>query len=433
MNIFDLATLVFENLARRKGRVVLTAVGVIIGTAAVVLLVSLGVGLQQNAANQLGGIGDLTKIQVFPMYGEPDPNTGAPSSTTLLTDETVAQIRELPGVTAVIPQDYLQSWGYITVGRAQGGGQFIGAGTDDLTNLGVRAQAGSLTLQRGSIVVGSSIPQSFYDPFAPPPTDGPPEPIDLLDKQVTITLVKWASDGAEIHKTIRARVAGIVAETRDEPDWSIYMSLDELTGYNAWVTGQPIDRNKVGYQQIVVRAASVEGVLDVADQISGLGYQAYTPQSFVQGINGFYTVLQIIFGGVGAIALLVAAIGIANTMTMAILERTREIGLMKAVGATNRHVLSVFLGESAGIGFLGGLGGVSLGWGLAQVANVFVMAYLAGQSVETGAPPPSVAVSTPAWLPVFALVFATLVGLLSGLYPALSAATLSPIKALKYE
>ena len=184
---------------------------------------------------------------------------------------------------------------------------------------------------------------------------------------------------------------------------------------------------------IVVRATSVEEVLDVTDQIAALGYQAYTPQSFVQGINGFYTVLQVIFGGVGAIALLVAAIGIANTMTMAILERTREIGLMKAVGATNRHVLTVFLGESAGIGFLGGLGGVLLGWGLGQVANVFVLAYLAGQSIETGAPPPSVAVSTPVWLPIFALLFATVVGLLSGLYPALSAATLSPIKALKYE
>jgi putative ABC transport system permease protein len=350
----------------------------------------------------------------------------------LLTDDTVAQLRGLAGVTAVIPQDYLQSWGYITVGRAQGGGQFIGVDTDDLTNLGVRAQGGTLEIKRGSIVVGSYVPQSFYDPFAPPSNE-PPEPVDLLDKQVTITLVKWASDGTEIHKTIRATVSGIIAETRDEPDWSVYMPLSEITGYNTWISGQPIDRNKVGYPMIIVRATGVEEVLDVTDQISALGYQAYTPQSFVQGINGFYTILQVIFGGVGAIALLVAAIGIANTMTMAILERTREIGLMKAVGATNRHVLSVFLGESAGIGFLGGLGGVLLGWGLGQVANVFVLAYLAGQSIETGAPPPSVAVSTPGWLPLFTLVFATIVGLLSGLYPALSAATLSPIKALKYE
>lgn len=432
MSIFDLVTLVLGNLARRKGRVVSTAVGVIIGTAAVVLLVSLGVGLQENAANQLGGIGDLTKIQVYPFFGEPDPNTGGPSSTTPLTEKTVAELQALPGVTAVIPQDYLQSWGFITLGRLQGGSQFIGAGTDDLAELGVRAQAGSLTLERGTIVVGSGIPQSFYDPFAGP-DGGEREPVELLDKQVTITVVKMASDGTEVRKTIRARVGGIMAETREEPDWAIYMPIEEIAGYNAWITGQPIDRNKVGYSQIVVRVASLDEVLEIADQITALGYQAYTPQSFIQGINGFYTVLQVIFGGVGAIALLVAAIGIANTMAMAILERTREIGLMKAVGATNRHVLSIFLGESAGIGFLGGLGGVTLGWGLGQVANVFVLAYLAGQSVVTGAPPPSVAVSTPVWLPIFALVFATIVGLLSGLYPALSAATLSPIKALKYE
>ena len=95
-------------------------------------------------------------------------------------------------------------------------------------------------------------------------------------------------------------------------------------------------------------------------------------------------VLQIIFGGVGAIALLVAAIGIANTMAMAILERTREIGLMKAIGATNRDVLSIFLGEAAGIGFIGGMGGVLLGWSAGQIINVLAMAYLAGQAATSG-------------------------------------------------
>jgi len=139
--------------------------------------------------------------------------------------------------------------------------------------------------------------------------------------------------------------------------------------------------------------------------------------------------LQVIFGGVGAIALLVAAIGIANTMAMAILERTREIGLMKAIGATNRDVLSVFLGEAAGIGFIGGLGGVIIGWSAGQIINVLAMAYLAGQAVQTGGPPPSIAVYTPTWLPLFALIFATIIGLVSGL----RAATLIPVDALKYE
>jgi len=131
--------------------------------------------------------------------------------------------------------------------------------------------------------------------------------------------------------------------------------------------------------------------------------------------------------------LLVAAIGIANTMTMAILERTREIGLMKAVGATNRDVLSVFLGEAAGIGFIGGLGGMILGWSAAQIMNVVMLAYMAGQAAQQGGPPPSTGVYTPVWLPFFALFFATLIGLISGFYPALRAATLVPVTALKYE
>ena len=436
MTFFDLLSLIIDNLSRRKARVALTAVGVVIGTSAVVLLVSLGNGLQQNARQQLGGIGDLTKIVVYPGFSEGGGGGGPvifdESNTTLITDQTIADIQALPGVVAVIPQDYFQGGAIMSVGRLEGGGSLLGIGTADLSNLGVTAQQGSLALERGTVLVGSMVAMNFYDPRLRPGQEPPPPP-DLYDQQLTIDLLKWTSDGQEVRKTIRVRVAGVIAEARDEPDWSIYMPLSEIEGYNAWVTGQRIDRNKTGYPQLVVKVADIEQVLDINDQITEMGYQAYTPQSFVQGITGFYVVLQVVFGGVGAIAMLVAAIGIANTMAMAILERTREIGLMKAVGATNRHVLSVFLGEAAGIGFLGGLGGVLIGWGLSQVANVAALAYFAAQSVETGSPPPTVAVSTPLWLPIFSLLFATLIGLLSGLYPALSAATMAPVTALKYE
>jgi putative ABC transport system permease protein len=118
---------------------------------------------------------------------------------------------------------------------------------------------------------------------------------------------------------------------------------------------------------------------------------------------------------------------------MAILERTREIGLMKAVGATNRDVLTIFLGEAAGIGFLGGLGGVTVGWLASQAINILAIAYLAAQASEQGGLPPSVAVYTPLWLPIFALIFSTFIGMISGLYPALRAATMIPVLALKYE
>lgn len=437
MKPFDLLSLIWSNLARRKGRVALTAIGVIIGTAAVVLLVSLGVGLQRNAESQLGNIGDLTRITVYPTYSEPmmdvgPAGPGMPQQQAPLNNDALAAFAAIPGVTAVIPQDYFQGGMTMKVGRLEGGGSIIGAGTDDLGALGVQLEQGTLELTRGTVIVGSQVANNFWDPRARPGQE-PPEPPNLYDQTLVIELMKWTEDGTEVRKTVRAKVAGVLAEMGDEPDWSIYLPLGELEGFNTWASGQRIDRNKTGYNTVVVKVNSVEEVLDVADQIAALGFQAYTPQSFVQGISGFYMVLQVVFGAMGAIALLVAAIGIANTMTMAILERTREIGLMKAVGANNRHVLAIFLGEAAGIGFLGGLGGVVISWGLGQVLNVLVIGYMAGQSAQTGAPPPTSAVVTPLWLPLSALLFATLMGLVSGLYPALSAATLAPMAALKYE
>jgi putative ABC transport system permease protein len=211
------------------------------------------------------------------------------------------------------------------------------------------------------------------------------------------------------------------------------LPLDQVKVINEWANGIRINYNKTGYNQVIVKVTDPNQALDIADQITQMGFQANSPQSFLQGINNTFLILQLVFGGVGAIALLVAAIGIANTMAMSILERTREIGLMKAVGATNRDVLSIFLGEAAGIGFLGGLGGVIVGWLAAQAINVIAIIYLAGQASQQGSAPPSVAVYTPIWLPVFALIFSTFIGMLSGLYPALRAATMIPVQALKYE
>ena len=440
MTIFDLLALIAENLGRRKARVALTAIGVIIGSAAVVVLVSLGAGLQKNATEQLGNIGDLTAINVSPIFGEGDGpirpggpgGPGGPSAQKLITDETLRQFAALPNVTAVIPRDWLQTGYIMRVGRLEGYGSLVGVGTDDLTALGLSPAGGELKLAKNTVVVGSQVPMQFFDP-KPRPGAEPPPPPDLLGQQIKLTLFKSSSDGVEIRKTIIVTVVGVIAEARTEADWSIYMPLADVTTMNEWGLGKRIDRNRDGYNEVVVKVNDVNNVLDVAEQISAMEYQTFTPQSFVQGISSFYVVLQVVFGGVGAIALLVAAIGIANTMAMAILERTREIGLMKAVGATNRNVLSVFLGEAAGIGFLGGVGGITLGWSAGQIINVVALAYLTAQAGQNGGPPPTSAVLTPPWLLPFSVLFATLIGLLSGLYPALRAATLVPVTALKYE
>jgi putative ABC transport system permease protein len=445
MKFLDLLRLITGNLSRRKARVALTAIGVVIGTAAVVILVSLAIGLQKSATDQLYGIGDLTQIDVMPTFGgggggfggpvfvdASGGNSSQPEQPVLLTNSALDKIRAIPGVKVVIPRDYLNASVLIRFQRLEAGMGIIGVATDDLSNLGIVTDQGTTALSKGSVVIGVMTPQNFYDPKLRPGQEPPPPP-ELLNEQIQLIAIKWDQNGNEIHKTLSLRVAGIINETGGEPDYSIYLPLDQVKALNEWANGTRINYNKDGYSQVIVKVDNADQALDVADQITALGFQAITPQSYLQGINGFFVVLQIIFGGVGAIALLVAAIGIANTMTMSILERTREIGLMKAVGATNRDVLSIFLGEAAGIGFLGGLGGIVIGWLAAQAMNVLAIVYLAGQASQQGGPPPSVAVYTPLWLPVFALVFSTFIGMLSGLYPALRAATMIPVLALKYE
>ncbi len=439
MRFLDLVSLIVYNLSRRKGRVMLTAVGVVIGTAAVVVLVSLAVGLRENATQQLWGINDLSSIQVYPGYNMDKVVMmggggmgGEITDVQMLTPKAIKDIQAIPGVKQVIIQDYVNAGVDVVFGKLHAYGNINGLDVADVADLGVKAAQGVTTLERGTVVVGSWISRNFYDPKARP-NDPPLEPPDLMDQTLKFVFNKYSEDGVEIKKTLMVKVVGVLSESRGESDGSIYMRLEDVNAINEWVRGARINRNKEGYSYLIVKAESPEKVIDVTDQINALGYMAYTAQSTVEGINSFFTILQVIFGGVGAIALLVAAIGIANTMAMAILERTREIGLMKAIGATNKEVMSIFLGEAAGIGFIGGLGGVIVGWGGSAVLNIVAVSYYASQASANGGSPLSSVASTPFWLPLFALAFATIIGLLSGLYPALRAATLVPVTALKYE
>jgi ABC-type antimicrobial peptide transport system permease subunit len=447
MKVFDLVRLILGNLSRRKARVALTAIGVVIGTAAVVILVSLAIGLQKNANEQLYGIGDLTQIQVMPAYDMPQGGGGGmvvqvgggggkeggqPQPARLLTNSALDEFRAMPGVASVIPREYLMTGVLMKYQKLEGSSGIIGVDAQDLTSLGLESTDGGTELGRGTVVIGAMVANNFYDPRQRPGQEPPPPP-QLYGQQIQLVVSKYDSQGNEIRKNLSVHVTGVLKETRGESDWTIYFPLDQIKSLNEWAQGRRINYNKEGYSQVVVKVQDVEQVLDISDQITQMGFQAFTPQSFVQGINNFYVILQFIFGGVGAIALLVAAIGIANTMAMSILERTREIGLMKAVGATNRDVLAIFLGEAAGIGFIGGLGGVIIGWLAGQGINVIALVYLANQAGQQGGAPPSIAVYTPFWLPLFALIFSTIIGMISGFYPALRAATMVPVIALKYE
>lgn len=452
MTLIDLFRTVLSNLNRMRMRVVLTAIGVVIGTAAVLVLISLGAGLQRSATQGIGGISDLTLINVM---GEqavmmeksaPDPSSAQRSEAQGLTLKVLEKLRALPNVVAVTPQEYMQGQVEVHFNRLTGGGGILGVDPEAWKAFGYKLTSGENRVSTGQVVVGAQVGATLYDPrqagrneglFDGPRglgASGEPDVTDLQDASLTLRAIRYDNEGKMATRNLRVQVTGVLASL-GETDYNIYLPLKEVDELNQWFSGRRVDRTREGYQQAIVKVANSRDVAAVQKEIQQMGLNAYSAQDTVNSINSFFLVLQAILGGIGAIALLVAAFGIANTLSMAIYERTREIGLMKAIGARNRDVMSIFLGEAAAIGFLGGVVGAGLGWAVSGVINLIAQSALGqqGNPIFGGPGTDSSIVYTPIWLIPFAVIFATLVGLLSGVFPALRAATLDPLKALKYE
>jgi len=455
MTARDLLHLVWNNLRRMKARVAMTAIGVVIGTASVIVLVSLAAGLQRSATESMGAIGDLTEITVFSgaflaSFGAPPGQAGEEA---VLDDRTLDELRGLPGVVAITPREQLVGGGMLRLNRLMGGAQVVGIDPTQVEHLDFALASGTDRLGRWQALVGARVAESFFDPKTGRSGAGrgpagivvgdpsraeraEGEPPDLQGQRLQLILGRTGEDGYPVERVVRLRVAGVLEESGGQNDYTLYLALNDVLELNSWFTGQRSNPGRDGYSQALVKVASPEQVTSIQQAILERGLYAYSAGSTLQGINTVFLVIQGIFAGIGAIALIVAAFGIANTMTMAIYERTREIGLMKAVGATNRDIVSVFLAEAGGIGLLGGIGGVLLGVLLGAAVNLVGGTYLAAQAVQGGATAADLNFTlahTPPWLPIFALIFSTLVGVVSGVYPAVRAAALSPITALKYE
>lgn len=437
-----------------KARVAMTAIGVIIGTAAVVVLVSLGAGLQKMATESLYGMGGLDELMVRndsywgPVMMEARADGGQQQQQTLVLDDgSLDQIRQMEGVIAVTPFVDVMMQGPLRLDRQDGWGQIYGVEMEDFIKIATLYR-GSLEMYRGQIVIGATVPDNFIPWEEREQSETPPPPPELLGQTLQMITYQYNEGNMYPSESVVARLE-VVGQLKPQGyiyDYSIFMPLKEAQRLNQRLNaGIPPEQQqpaRKGYSQAVVKVENPNQAPFVEQQIKDMGFSVQSDRQQLESINQFFMIFQAILGGIGAVALLVAAFGIANTMTMAIYERTREIGLMKAIGATNQDVMSVFLAEAGSIGFLGGIGGVLLAMGVNAVINIVGQSLIAqgggGGIFGPGPMPGQEAVAqsltaTPLWLPIFTIVFAIMIGVVSGIYPAIRAAALSPIRALKYE
>ncbi|MGC9468909.1 MAG: ABC transporter permease [Anaerolineae bacterium] len=452
MTVQDLLPLVIGNLRRMKGRVLLTALGVVIGTASLIVLISLGAGLQRLSTEFTSG-SSLTEVHFTPhsrykvvqgaeldrMASEAPPSRcgNVPDDQPVVDEDMREQFAALPGVSWVAVYEMLLGTPEIEVGKLRGYSGVWGVAPTLLTQLGLEVARGTLTLERGDAVIGAEFAASLYDPAErdgkteerSAVTEAPSPRPDLLGKTLTLRLTTLGSEGELVERTVRVRVVGELAPKGWLYDTVLYLPERDVVELNNWMHGRRAgtrrDPARQGYTGVVVKAEDLQSVAAVEEALNELGFPVYTERKQLEEWTSFFTALQVFLGSIGAISLLVAAFGISNTMLMAIHERTQEIGLMKAIGASNRAVRLVFLTESAGIGLLGGLGGIVAGLTIALLLGLGGTVEIAGL--------PAASVHTPPWLPGFALLFAIGEGVLSGTYPAHRAAKLVPIVALKYE
>ena len=433
MNSLDLMGMGLKNLWRRKLRTFLTILGVIIGASSIIVMLSLGFGISEAQKAQIESMGSLNIITVSKGYGGGLGGESSSSKEKILDKKALSELKAIKNVSAVMPVKTAS--GILIHGRYMSYTDLKGVPAEVMEDFDFKLESGR-KLQNGdkySLIMGGGAKNNFYKNNN---MEGNPLEIDFLNESLKFTMdQQYGSKPIPGEKKIKypeykMKVVGVLEEGNMENDWSVFMPLDELEAMikekDKLVTDKSMKSTK-GYDSFSVKVDDIKNVKDVQATIKEMGFEAYSLTDFLDEMNKFTAVIQAILGGIGAISLLVAAIGITNTMIMSIYERTKEIGIMKVIGASITDIRRLFLFESAVIGFMGGFIGL-----LFSLLISFLMNMIAPGLIPTGEANVNLSI-IPWWLGVFSIVFSTAIGILAGYYPAKRAMNLSALEAIKTE
>ncbi len=468
MRFFDYIRIAFKNLWRQKLRSILTIIAVVIGATAVISLVSLVLGFSNVFMSQMEAVGAFTQVAVTASTEVEDVGPfsggrgGAEESGKKLDDNTVKLVEDIDHVVAASPVVYVHS---LETMKIEGGEKKFRTNTQAYTPN--KASEKTLSAGRnfnsdnvdGKVIIGRRFLKGFgYEDDA----EG------IIGKKIIFTTYKgYSGEGAEIPgpnaqkedwdafqekiTEIKAEIIGVTIPGPEEG--SLYIPLEwgrKIMTHKWWEVDQeakeqlerqgklqgppPMELHtqseieQRGYSYLLAKVDDANNVEAAAEEIKKHDLGAITAKDFLDSFLRILSIVGIVLGSIGGIALFVAAIGIINTMIMAIYERTREIGVMRACGARRSTVRRLFTFEATLIGFWGGVFGVLAGIGLSKVANIF-----ANRSLESQGMSAENIISLPWWLILGTIGFTMIIGLVSGLYPAHRAAKLDPVEALRYE
>jgi putative ABC transport system permease protein len=456
----DTLHLAIRNLRQAKLRTALTTMGVAIGIASLAGMVSLGVGLQEQLVGRFLDSGLFDVVTVMPQTSSigralggrvgagrrdrgplpvPAPAGAAEPAARPLDDQAITEILKLPDVkdaspTIVVPVQ-------VTYGTVS---EFTAARGVPLSS----ADEGAFRTPKYGAFFARETDHAclLMLDLAKRLTTGDPK--DLVGHDLTIGYASMANDGSPVGFAMPTlitqvqaayRIVGIVEREPGPGAFAgpglsgVMLPLSQARAIDASVvTGvqqllHPAGTAKA-FASVTVRVKRAQSTKDVEDRIKAMGFSAFSISDALDEAKRAFMLLDILLSLIGSIALAVSSLGIVNTMVMSILERTREIGIMKAIGGSDVDIRRIFLVEASAIGVLGGITGVALGWAVGRVINFGANWYIESQGGTTGN-----LFSLPLWLVSGAIAFSWLVSLAAGVYPATRAARLDPIQALRHD
>ncbi len=467
----DLLRMSASSLKRRRLRTFLTVLGVVIGTASIVVMISLGLGLQQSMYEEVEQSGGTTSLTVtgqsdyYSSYGyigvsgmEEEP------SEKYITDDVVKELKGLEYVKSAEPMINIQ--GIALKGNYEGWLDIYGMTPEGLEDLNLTLEPGGRLPDPDSpdleLVYGNGVIMNFYDKNTGmgywdgevPDIDFQKDKIFLILDQDTYYQTQstdvmgsmetddGSSSGNSAPKTAKKYVvqaSGVVAggpESYNANSYSVFCDLTRLKEClqkefrGRAIPGQPTTQSGKPYSRFVYSAVKVQAddmdhVEELSNTIRSLGYNVSSNIEYIEAMKSQFAMVQAVLGGIGAVSLLVAAIGIANTMMMSIYERTREIGVMKVIGCSLRNIGQMFLLEAGFIGLIGGL----IGNILSLLLSVGINAVVSGSGMVSGGSISYI----PVWLMLLSMAFAVFVGMAAGFFPAVRAMKLSPLAAIRGE